>query len=1104
MKQSRSKRCSHGFSLIATLLIVAMVAIAIAGFLSVVTTETTTTRLSAQRAEARANAMVGLRKAIEQLQLHAGPDQRVTATASILEVESEASEEGEPEPERIEHPYWTGVWSTTREEGGNQPWIERDRQSGSLIDHRSKDSDFFTSAGKEKRALVWLVSGDGSERPTQAFKKDDKDILTMVGSPFPAEPDRPGAVYVRKVALNRMRDGKTQTRGHYAYWVGDEGVKAKLNVFNPYADAPMVADKAEQHGYRQLYVAPAANYSLLLQNPDMLEEDKRKIITSSRLLAYQRDLPPGFRRHLNTFHTTTAYSMGVLCDVRDGGLKEDLTRYLSEQKSGSLLNDHTPIYDNFPGYGPEFGRLRSWARWGSEVPFDNRKTEVDPLFPDQESAEDDAVERAYLHASEQLPDLEVHNGTIIKPLLVEASLYYAVTSLSSTSGNPLRMHVYPRVVLWNPYSVTLSAQRYAVVVTGSSFAMEVELKLPTGATIKLPVQHSAPNLEEPEAADYRGDAGGTYCFALQPVDIGPGECLVFSAAHSGSMEYSRTKPGGNVLSATAAPGSQNFYLDDSFSGVRFPPEMTPVSYRILSGERPLDDQAQLKVATTSGFSVKQLNSFPLIQAVSCRRADAGSNAVRVGGGGGQLTTDPMQVPSYETYEGIRLGRWADDESQPLSLLHFNLHAALHVATPWDPDTGRPALFHYDAANPEMDIQQYGARKLDDRKWGGNPFARPSDWSRKRYVFFDLPRSHTGVLSLAQFQHAPLSSLGWAPLYGVGNSILPPRLIGNPQLTVAEDSDSNGGWSNEWQQNLLQQQEENTLVHDTSYEMNHALWDRFYLSGAGNRELREFANDPVNAHLPNARLALNDFRSRENAASDLADARRAALRLLINGAFNVHCTEPEAWAVVLAANRGRFFGGEQNLGKTPYPRFADPVESGSEEETADEVMPLPDYRVLTDQEIETLASAIASEVKKRAPFVSMADFVNRRLSDEDEESSRAGVIQAAIDQSGLNSVLDFTAPATTPDARAAGGPWSLTQADILTPLGPTLTARSDTFLVKAYGDAVGINGRVISRAGCEAVVQRTPEPIEEDQDPSISGSHGRKFRIVSFRWTSPAR
>jgi hypothetical protein len=42
------------------------------------------------------------------------------------------------------------------------------------------------------------------------------------------------------------------------------------------------------------------------------------------------------------------------------------------------------------------------------------------------------------------------------------------------------------------------------------------------------------------------------------------------------------------------------------------------------------------------------------------------------------------------------------------------------------------------------------------------------------------------------------------------------------------------------------------------------------------------------------------------------------------------------------------------------------------------------------------------------------------------------------------------------------------------MGPNLTARSDTFVVRAYGEALDTGGRVIGKAWVEVVVQRGME------------------------------
>lgn len=51
------------------------------------------------------------------------------------------------------------------------------------------------------------------------------------------------------------------------------------------------------------------------------------------------------------------------------------------------------------------------------------------------------------------------------------------------------------------------------------------------------------------------------------------------------------------------------------------------------------------------------------------------------------------------------------------------------------------------------------------------------------------------------------------------------------------------------------------------------------------------------------------------------------------------------------------------------------------------------------------------------------------------------------------------------------PGYLIQSDVLAVLGNILTTRDDTFTVRAYGELANREGVVLSRAWCEAVVQR---------------------------------
>ena len=159
---------------------------------------------------------------------------------------------------------------------------------------------------------------------------------------------------------------------------------------------------------------------------------------------------------------------------------------------------------------------------------------------------------------------------------------------------------------------------------------------------------------------------------------------------------------------------------------------------------------------------------------------------------------------------------------------------------------------------------------------------------------------------------------------------------------------------------------------------------------------------------------------------------------------------------------------------------------------------------------------------------MAEFVNRRLGDD--ETAQRGALQQAIDNAELNESLAATSNAgfqippgavatykyANPDAGTGssyqGAPGYLSQADLLTVLGNAATPRSDTFTIRAYGEARDAGGKPVARATCEAVVQRVPEYVDpadraEVRPAELSSESnkrfGRRFNIVSFRWLAPA-
>jgi hypothetical protein len=97
------------------------------------------------------------------------------------------------------------------------------------------------------------------------------------------------------------------------------------------------------------------------------------------------------------------------------------------------------------------------------------------------------------------------------------------------------------------------------------------------------------------------------------------------------------------------------------------------------------------------------------------------------------------------------------------------------------------------------------------------------------------------------------------------------------------------------------------------------------------------------------------------------------------------------------------------------------------------------------------------------------------------------------------------------AAAYGIPGYVKQADILTPIAPLLSVRSDTFVVRGYGEKLDSTGRVTARAWCEAVVTRGADFVDKSDDATklpgelkpVNQAFGRRFEIVSFRWLDPS-
>lgn len=435
--------------------------------------------------------------------------------------------------------------------------------------------------------------------------------------------------------------------------------------------------------------------------------------------------------------------------------------------------------------------------------------------------------------------------------------------------------------------------------------------------------------------------------------------------------------------------------------------------------------------------------------------------------------------------------------------------------------------------------------------------------------FDYPRSKYDLMSLGVFNHANLSFYAWQPTFPFAQSYASPYL---DRENIIEPKRIN----------------ENELL-DISYVLNASMWDRFYLSSIPQDDMPQEVS--AGMRLPNTRLFLTAVPEDKSKLYNSPDAlERSAKYVAIDGAFNVNSTSYEAWRA--------FLGGM--LGTKKKTCIGDYINDKAQDSKDSDKLMMPNPgdiyplttphdgkfswvdtivgRTISESEIDLLAREIVAEVKRRAPFFSLADFVNRRLykyeAGTDEEAlniryqSLMGTLAAAINRAEQNearkpnffndkSFDENVSRIDSNDAKSfvftanliraydnvnAGGCWKrdlgaevkyaeteymeqalctpilndnwtnqatcipglLSDADILQQIGSVITVRGDTFLVRAYGEAINAMTGTSSKAYCEAIVQRTTDPVEPSDDEIAPQSEfGRKFKIVSFRWLTPA-
>jgi hypothetical protein len=1179
--KSRLKRADRGFALVTALMMMVLLAVLAVGMLTLSSVELRNSGSGSAMARAKANARIGMMIALGEIQKHLGPDQRVSADARVA-----SGGAGEPA-----HPHWLSVWRTTREDG--TPWITRDGEKGGLSDLRQT---LGWNARDERVAC--LVSGNEAEIGEHPV---GESMIELVGpGALGGEADPSGMVLAPRVDL---------AEGAYAWWVGDLGAKANLAT----------RDTTKSRPHPELLAAMLAqDASWKAFGQDDIPPEVRSRLASDAQLGLLADLSKK-----RDFHDLTVWSAGLPVDVREGGWRRDLTAYLESNgvipdlKEGEVFLPGIRDSDNLvgppnadvdavsdkPGHAkrfsevsPKFGLLRSWAGKSRDTPLGDlmARTELAAMAPKPSGG-----------GNTRSVDFRNRTTTHLMPVITEGSMYYNLSYYDSpkpVQGNRygMRVHFYPRVVLWNPYNFTLEVPQSAIFLFING-AKSVEAVMTDGRKQRYRMYWGL------GGGVTGGSEQGSMFFRMDAATLKPGESLVWSPARN--APYDENNMANNQLSPTVAPSpTRSLYQDRRIDGFplfrvqqTFPltpglandllPQI-PVEWREVVPLKPggnIQDsgytQADDYFMSWKPFPGATLNktafrNAPMGRFISCAYQYGDEDELPVEWTAldsvpfaRSTPTNPVvtQQPDRRTRDGFRLRWFQETESNMIgsgslsglphledaAIGNWNLRASWAFRNPFDNVTDVAphffGIYTRDLFDGEVDWNSMNP-VASGGSFKGDPFDQPVR-SQVPRILFDIPRKGTGVVSLGAFQHVNFSEFIWHPTYALGNSLADPRvplLHTEPDRSKSINRDK-GGWNQDsigyatdgrsdndngatndednwaWHaRDYLQQAAlDQTLIYDLSYELNHSLWDAYFLSSGTIADKRGLLDDPAGSPLPNGRIKPNPMAG-DTTASELTDYHRAASRMLVDGAFNVNSTSVAAWEALLLSS----VGGRHGADRVAFPRILQTQGrdwQGGDPRSADA---WSGQRVFSREEIRKLAERIVIEVRSRGPFLGLADFVNRRLSDD--ETGRKGALQAAIDSAGLNEVfvnewpldnsvmlpdykhMDHIADPTRfeqtlkPDTTAWGALGFLTQADLLQFIGPALSARSDTFRIRAYGESRNAAGRVEARAWCEAVVQRSPKYVDPSDDlmekPStlgpVNARFGRRFEIVAFRWLDP--
>lgn len=1140
-------RRKQGFALVITLSLMILLTILAVGLLSLSSISLRNASRQAYADTARANARLAVMLALGELQKHAGDDRRITADGSILQDASHPNAVGiwkSWSPKQIESPAQSAPNYSDPKATGFETWLVSSEDPAAL---QSKDwaksgtladpvnlfttaKDGFDLAGSKVEvknsatpgSLAWVVSQAATKAKINVAGPEDDKLVA--NDSLQAQP-RPTLGITTSY---KNPAGGWNLRANRVISMS----QAKLDK-DLWDDATSVQDGAN---------FTTVGFGLL---SDVVNGGMKTDLNLGFELSdsdFESDTWSGVK---NPFRYANAPELGNAADVYKG--QRPLFSPSSSKGLVTANLNYSPanVFFQFPAAAvPTFTTLRSFYRTPYHLYNTTDGATVFERGMDHVSLK--KIPRPPPGTFDPPPNIPPAAKTQIgyRPVL-DRVLF--VMSVGLGADNRVRLVLTPIVTLWNPYNTALEIEgAVAYPWVDVPFHMDWRFVNASGTEDRRGM-HLSHLLGEQFRQQGHGRSVNPYFYAAitsdgqpgatSPIRFQPGEVRVFAPMSqiptdfpfAGSIRqrtvFLQPVSNPNQLSARGgfAVPMYNPVRGEGFNRDMLQTDKVEITFKPGGENNPffiaLEDATRAKLAnpttTDRGQAITDIQTRNFTTNDNHIPPEIRSKLLTHT----QISTEPQPFAVIETYHRTALDSASGQRSDLVFTNNPRQQFINHFLAQGNFKTGP----HY-----ETKVRAISSFSGLIESLNGNSFYGASNTSqsgRTHLSFFEVPRAP--MLSLAGFQHADLSFSAYSPANQFANSWASAYL---PRNTTEQVINANGVHG--------------LPVVDYPYLANEALWDSFFFSGAApdlkpgsisgspsvwdspianvtrslNDTIGSFVRNPDESPMRNPRFRLHrgeiqDDDALINTLTSPAGCTKIAAHLLVDGAFNINSTSVEAWAAFLGGMRGRSFdvinGSSPGGSYTAITRFRNPIGKANDNWQG--------FRSISDAEISSLATNMVNEVRKRGPFLSLGEFVNRRI--EESPLGLSGAIQSAIDASGLNKQAMMNQQINTseypvagrnnivPSDTGVGIPGYLTQADVLQSIGPVITPRSDTFTIRGYGEARDKSGNTIAKVWCEAVVQRCPEFVDASNPPSTAiadlsptnQAFGRRFSIVSFRY-----